>query len=201
MEQIYISSAAFGLVLIIASTIGGGDGELDIDTEVDADIDLDIDADVDADIDIGDLESDLHADSGPAHFLPFLSIRFWTFALATFGVTGWILMMLGASAVVHIPVSIIMGFGLGMTAAWTYHKVKSIGTDSTSHLERLAGLEASVILPIRPGGTGKIRLAANGQELEIPATASHEETIAIDSRVLIVSVTDGTADVSVIPGS
>ena len=86
MLEIYLFSAAFGIVLVGASAILGGD-DMDLDSDVDGDIDLD--ADVEAGpSDIGSTELAVTA-SGSGEvtsglLAPFLSMRFWTYALGGF---------------------------------------------------------------------------------------------------------------------
>jgi len=197
MLNIYLSCGAFGLVLVGVSALSGGD--FDTDTDVDADIDIDADIDVDADIE-ADLDGAIHVDVSnsvePGVWLPFLTIRFWTFTLATFGLVGTSLSMAGAPLVVHLTTASVVGPATGWIAAWLFQKLKHSTTDSTSHLERMAGLSAEVILPIRGNNVGKIQLHQRGQFVELPAKCDSEKTIEIGEKVLIVSISEGCADVT-----
>ena len=87
---------SLGGVLIVASIVLG-DTDTDVDLDVDADVDLDVglDGDQDALIVLKD-PGDAVADAGI--WLPFFSLRFWTFALAGFGASGLLLHLLGCPA-------------------------------------------------------------------------------------------------------
>ncbi len=193
MLNIYLSCGAFGLVLVAVSALAGGDTELD--TDADMDLDLDASIDVEPDLD-GAVHVDVSNAVSPGVWLPFLTIRFWTFTLATFGLTGAALSAAGAPFIVHTSTAFVVGPTTGWFAAWLYQKLKNSTTDSTSHLETMAGLSAEVILPIRAGGIGKIRLHQRGQFIELPAKSDSKTTIDIGQKVLIVSISEGRADVA-----
>ena len=191
MLNIYLSCGAFGLVLVAVSALAGGDAELDSDVDVDVDVDVELDHDID-----GAVHVDVSNSVAPGVWLPFLTIRFWTFTLATFGLTGTALSLAGAPLAVHLTTASIVGPATGWVAAWLYQKLKNATTDSTSHLSSMAGLSAEVVLPIRGDGIGKIQLHQRGQFVELPAKCDSSATINIGQKVLIVSISDGCADVT-----
>ena len=86
MLPIYLVTLIVGGVLVLVSVfLGDSDTDADVaaDIDVDADLDLAAGADVDADgsLDVGLIDA-LQA------WLPFTSMRFWTFFAAFFGLTG-----------------------------------------------------------------------------------------------------------------
>ena len=195
MLELYLFSAAFGIVLVGASAFLGGD-ELDFDG--DADVDVDVDVDVDAGQgDIGSTELAVSAsDSGAITsglLAPFLSMRFWTYALGGFGVTGATLSALGTALVFHLPLAILLGMGLGYTASWGFRMLQQSSVDSTSHANKLSGLEGVVMLTIGPERKGKIRVKTHGQLLEVMATTPEQRTLEPGSNVLIVRSDGGIA--------
>ncbi len=198
MLTIYLASAGFGLALIAASVVLGGDG-FDADTDVDMDVDVDLDADLDVGAHAGGHELVIGDNAvgsvSSGMLLPFLSMRFWTYGLGSFGVTGSVLHFLGQPLLIHLPAAGGLGLVLGYSAAWGYRKLQSSSVDSTSHASKLAGLEAEVLLPLGPDRTGKIRVQAHGQILDLPAVTQEHRTLPPGERVLIIAARDGVATV------
>jgi len=218
MITIYLVSAGFGVALIAASVFLGGD---DMDMDADSDLDFDVDADVDVDVDV---DADVHADIGleadapgslelattqgadgvhsSGILVPFLSMRFWTYGLGSFGVTGAVLDTLGQPLLVHLPAAGGLGLVLGYSAAWGFRALQGAVVDSTSHASKLSGLEANVLLPLGPDRRGKIRVQAHGQTLDLPADTREDRILAPGERVLIIAARNGIATVeSISPGN
>ena len=181
--------------------------ELDADTDFDGDLDADADADLDADADAelegeGDFAKELAHDAGEAGasliFNPFLSLRFWTYFLASFGMVGAVLHLLGLDLIVHAPVASFTGFGIGYGAAWAFKALKRNPVHTEMRTDRMVGAEATAVLQIAPGKTGKIRLTMGGSDLELLAT-TREGTIKRGAHVLVVRVVDGVAEVTHLP--
>ena len=188
----YLASLGFGAVLIGAAVfLGDHDHDSDVDHDHDFDKDFDFDADVDLDADVDhdhdhdhdhDIDVDHVASDAPhgverRRYLPFLSMRFWTYALGTGGATGTVLTLLELPLVIHLPVALGSGLVLGWTAAWGFHTLKRATADSTIRPADLKGSEARVVLPIRPGERGKIRLHIQGQSIELLARSRETRII------------------------
>ena len=108
-------------MLIAASVLMGGerlgvDVDADVDADLDVDVDVDIDIDVDADADL-DIDGGIDKDVDVGAWLPFLSGRFWTFGLASFGLMGTLLTLEGFGTAVAAPSSSVLGLVVGWTAA------------------------------------------------------------------------------------
>jgi hypothetical protein len=194
-----------GLVLLLA-TILLGDSDLDTDTDVDLDPDIDFDAEVDFSIDgAGELDAlnTVEARQGELArkklYLPFLSIRFWTYGLAVFGVTGFVLQKTGQVTAVHSSLAVLMGVGVGWVAALIFHKFKNTTVDSSSNVDYLRGTEGVVVLTIRPKSVGKVRLNLKEQDVEVHATTRQDQALDIGARVLIVESTQGQVEVVPFP--
>ena len=126
-----------------------------------------------------------------------LSVQLWTYMLAFGGLTGLLL-----RTIAHVPEPLAglsaLGVGLGTALAARSVMRRVIGntaSGTTSH-ERLVGSSAQVLIPAGPGGTGKIRLTAVGQTIDLLARASDGGELPADCQVSILEVRDGVAEVT-----
>ena len=198
--SIYLAALGFGLVLLV-STIFLGDSDLDADTDIDMDPTIDFDAEVDFTVDgAGELDALNTAErKSKARFIPFLSIRFWTFGLTIFGVTGFILVKMDQSSTVHVSLSIAMGVLVGWAAALIFHQLKNTTVDSSMNTDQLAGHQGEVTLTIRPASAGKVRIQSKEQYIELVATTSHSEPLKIGEKVLVLKSQHGRLVVAPFP--
>lgn len=125
-----------------------------------------------------------------------LSIRFWTFALASFGLTGLLLQLFGIVPLLGLPIALVTAFFVGATVTATLRKLAHGTVSTATGTRQLAGREADVVLRVGPGKVGKVRLQHQGQILELPATTQEDRVLERGERVLLVEVTDGRADVT-----
>jgi membrane protein implicated in regulation of membrane protease activity len=206
----YLFAVIVGGVLLGASILLGGDHDSDADADLDAhadfgahgDLDIDADGDVSADHDM-DLDHDAgegaHGDGGVAHggldyFLwSFKSVRFWTFFLAFFGLTGLALDGLGlvSSWPIALGLAIAMGAlsGLGATAA-----IRMLASDESGAVASSSdyvGKTVRVIVPVEKDGTGKVRLQLKGNTVDVLATTDEAESFASRDEAMIIEM-DGT---------
>ena len=91
----------------------------DIDADAEVDMDADVDVDVDADLDV-DHDADVapSVDTADALWLPFLSLRFWLFFVAFFGLVGTMLTTLVLEPTqwgLGLGISLGVGFVFGFT--------------------------------------------------------------------------------------
>lgn len=213
MLPFYVGALALGGVLIAASIFLGGDSDADADVDLDADIDVDVDADVDVDLDIDadvdvdadiDADADVDAHAGPGlvkdadagTWLPFLSVRFWTFGLASFGLTGTLLSLLGFGDALAAPVSAGLGLCIGWAAAWAFRKLKGANVTADTGLSNVAGTEGEVLLPVGPGKRGKVRALIGGRWVDLLAETGDSGLLERREKILVVGVTDGVAQVT-----
>ncbi len=222
MLQLYAASLGFGAVLIGVSILFGGadkdfdhDGDVDLDGEVDLDGDAELDLDHDHDL---DLDHDHDLDAAPVDlaqsveaelasldssagladllWLPLFSMRFWTFGAAAFGFTGTALTLGGLPWWVVLLCAVLFGTGSGVAATAFFRALKKDAVTSTTTMRSFRGEEAEVLLPIEPGGRGKIKLVTATGIHTFVATSRDAESIPIGAKVLIAGVRDGVADVS-----
>jgi membrane-bound ClpP family serine protease len=175
--------------------MGGGDSDIDHDFDVDADVDADIDHDFDKDFD-GEIVT---MDGETGAWLPFLSMRFWTFGLASFGATGALLELAGRTSLGSPPpalttmVSIGLGVIVGWITAWTFRKLKKDSVSGDVGMRQVKGSEATILLSVSGSKPGKIRALVDGQSVDLLARSLDEGLIERGEKVLVVDLHDGTA--------
>ena len=184
MLSIYVGSLLFGGVLLGASVLGGhgeGGGH-------------------------GDLHAGGHdhphalarqgSTDGSEHGggnLPFLSLRFWAFAIAFFGLSGTALSLFGALGALTPVVAGGFGLGCGYVAARVVGGLgrSTVGLlgDANSHL----GREGQVLLPLARGQRGKIRLQIGGTSTDLVAETDGDGALLPGETALVVGMRGNVA--------
>lgn len=215
MLAIYLMALGLGGVLIVAGiALGGKDTDADHDHDVDHDHDLGHDHDLDHDHDLGhghDLDHEVeldhahdlahgHAEAGKdvvhASWSPLLSMRFWTFALAGFGLNGTLLSLLGVGELAGAIASVVVGGGIGYAVALAFRKLARNQVTGPVGLRGLEGAEARVLLPLSPESEGKVRVVVGGQDVDLPARTQDPGRIERGARAMVVEVKGGVAVVT-----
>lgn len=213
MLALYLLALGFGSTLILASLLlggsdhgaeGGGDhgdadhGDVDHDAHVDhaGDADHDAHVDHDAQVDHGPFDKEL----GGQVWLPFLSLRFWTFGMAAFGLAGALLTLLSVPDVLTALTAVVGGLGIGTVAAFFFKALKKDSVSGDTQLDRFAGEEARVVVAVRPGQPGKIVVQTLAGRVEMMATTRDAQAIDVGSAVIVAEVRGGVADVSRLDG-
>jgi len=192
MLPIYLGSLIVGGLLIAASIImGDSDHDFDADADVDIDVDQDFDKDFDGEIIVMDGET--------GAWLPFLSMRFWTFGLASFGLTGVLFDLaerlgLGtpADALVTI-VAVALGVVVGWITALVFRKLKQDNVSGDVGMKQIKGSEATILLSVSSSKPGKIRALVDGQTVDLLARSLDEGMLERGEKVLVVDLQEGTA--------
>lgn len=190
MLTVYIVAAVMGGVLVLAAALGGGDGHVDHS----ADTGVEISADTDTEVDV-------HASAptdggGLAPWLPFLSLRFWTYFIAFFGLAGLLLSSLTLWGGVAVAVaSTGVGFTTGFGVATFMRLMARTEADSGVASADMIGAEGAVLLPVRAGEVGKVRVQIKGDVIDLLARADDEEPLDIGTDIIIVGFRDSTATV------
>lgn len=210
MLTFYLIAGIVGGSLIVLSALGGI-GDHDADLELDHDVDLEVDGDVDLEVDVDhdvdlDLDHDVDHDVDVANaldgidpegiWLPFLSLRFWTYFAAGFGITGGLLTWLGTLIEPVIAAS-AGGTGLvaGLAMSYAMRALKRGEAHGHIGLRDYQGSEGSVLVAIQPGGTGKIRTRVRGEELDLLATSESTEPLVAGTPIIIIDMVDAQARV------
>lgn len=222
----YLVSLIVGGVLLGASILLGGhdDADLDAGADVGGDADLDASAEVDVGLDASadmdasaemDAGADVDGDAGhevaevggqgdfSGFLLTFLSLRFWTFFLAFFGLTGIILdgLDLVSSEWLGLGLSLAMGLATGGGAMAVIRKLGSDATGQAVGEGDYIGKTARVMVPFEHGGVGKVRVDIKGSSVDLLATGIEEsEDFDGKEEVLIVQMDGSRARVARVDG-
>ncbi len=201
MLGLYVIAGVVGGALIVLTLVVG-----DHDTDTDSGGDLHLDgADVHVDhvdhvdhidhidhVD-GSGDSDLQVDAGV--WLPFLSVRFWTFFACFFGVTGSLLTWTGQSFLVTLITALLVGMGTGWLAAYAMHRLARDQVSSEVTSSDYIGQTGKVLVPVGGGKEGQIRVFIKGTSIDILAISDSKEVMPAKSEVLIIEMAGPTAKV------
>lgn len=191
---IYGICFTLGGVFVLLSALGGLDG-----------MDLDSDFDSDLDFTLHDVDAGTHAGQAPDPsnriftrprrrlWLPFFSLRFWTFGLCFLGLTGLLLTLLqpGLGALTIALIALSMGLVCGTGAAVI---LRSLGSETVSSLiqpEEIAGQIGIVEIPFDADSRGKVRLSLKGSTLAFSARTEEARAFQRGERVLVVGLENG----------
>lgn len=201
---LYVFSLIVGGVLLAASILLGGhdDADLDVDADVDADIDADADADGALDKDIG-LDEDVGGHGDLSGFLyTFLSLRFWTFFLAFFGLTGLTLdgLDLVSSQWLGLALASAMGLLTGSGAVAVLRHLHADSSGAVAESRDYIGKTARVVVPFDGKAMGKVRVDIKGNQVDLLATGLEGEGYEGREEVLIVEMDGARARIARLEG-
>lgn len=140
-------------------------------------------------------------------WLPFASLRFWTFGSCFFGLTGVALTQLAG---VGEPVAALASLGVGLAAgtgtAWLVHRLRR-PVGAVGSARGWVGVIGELTHPLAPGQLSKVRVRLPGRaprEL-LAELADHERALPRDCKVVVLDFRDGravvqAADPSMLPG-
>lgn len=191
---IYVACLIVGGGLVLVSFFSDADHDADLDVDADVDVDFDVDADVDIDADAdADFDGPQSVDGADALWMPVLSLRFWIFFAAFFGLTGTLLHLIGGlSWQVTLGASIGTGVFAGWTVSWMVRKLRTERVDSNVDPERdYVGSRGEVILIVEPGSPGQVRLSIKGIDIDLGATVEGEEALPVGTEVRVKSYAAG----------
>jgi membrane protein implicated in regulation of membrane protease activity len=179
MLSAYIVCLLAGGIVLGASMLGGHDSDAGGDADGDSG---------------GDTGGDAHAEhDGHSHHewvgkVPFLSLRFWTWAATFFGLTGLVLTLTGSSASAALLWAVAAGVGTGWGASYALAKltktVVGVLPEASSHI----GCEGRLLLPLAPGQPGKVRLRVGGTDLDLVAESEGQEALPVGASVWVVGL-------------
>jgi membrane protein implicated in regulation of membrane protease activity len=193
---LYLFSVIVGAVLLGASILLGGHDDADIDAGGDVDADVDADADADGGLD-KDVEIGGHGDFS-GFLYSFLSLRFWTFFLAFFGLTGVTLELLDLVGNDWVTLALALGMGLG-TGAGAMAILRKLGAETSGHAVSSSdyiGKTARVVVPFDGTGVGKVRVDLKGSSIDLLATGVEVDQYEGREEVLIVEMEGSRARVA-----
>lgn len=201
MTLIYTLCLGIGGTFVLLSALGGLDGAdfaADFDAEVDADFEAEVDAEAETAIapqgnaTFDEVDLGTHAGSAPIRrrWSPFLSLRFWTFALCFFGLTGllvsWVQPDLAGGIVVMI--ALLMGLLCGTAAAVALRSLSRTSVSSLTRPEDLTGQLGTVEIPFDANSRGKVRLNIRGSTVGFFALTQEQRAFQPGDAVLVVGL-------------
>ena len=129
--------------------------------------------------------------AGPeTFFYAMLSLRFWTFFLAFFGLTGFLFEGFGLVPWTWLSavIALVMGIAAGSAAMLIIRKVQQGTTNSAISSADYVGKTARVMVGFGKGEVGKVRLELKGTTIDVLAMPIDDRSFAIKDEVLIVEM-------------
>ena len=123
--------------------------------------------------------------------LPILSLRFWTFAVSTFGLSGLLLQLLrfGWSEPQVFWASVIVGAIVGSFIAFAVRWLQTSGeSDSLIRAEEWNGLSGKVTIPFDAESRGQVCIDAKGNQIYMLANTTELKSFQKGDRILVVGI-------------
>jgi membrane protein implicated in regulation of membrane protease activity len=143
-----------------------------------------------------------HAGHGDAHHSDagaiaiFLSLRFWTFGLMSFGFVGTLLHFLRlAGSVVTLGTAIAVGLLSGILASAAMRAIARAQTSSGGEVDEAVGHIGRVLIPVERDKRGKVRIEVHGRLVDLIASTDDERLEGGES-VIVEEMRGTTAHVS-----
>ncbi len=181
MESAYVFCLIIGGVFVALSVFAGLDG-------------VDFDQDFDPDLEIIDQKNKQDNTSiyQPRRqlWLPFFSLKFWTFGSCFFGLTGILLSYVSPSLspTIIAIISIIVGILCGTIMTYVLHRLKNRQADSLVRSDDLVGLSGTVEIPFDKNSKGKIRVNVKESMVAFIAFTEENREFNRGEKVFIVGV-------------
>lgn len=178
--MLYTLCALIGGAFVLLAAFGGIDGP-----------DFDFDFDTDFDFPPHQREEESFFDRPRRRklfWLPFFSLKFWTFGSCFFGLTGMVLSRIpsGLSTVAIAAISAIMGIILGTLVALVLQHLRRHQANSLIRPNDLIGLPGVVEIPVARDRRGKIRVSVKGSNLDLIALTESDRSFDRGEKVYIV---------------
>jgi membrane protein implicated in regulation of membrane protease activity len=167
LSHIYLGAVAFGVTLLLATILLGGK-------------------------DTG------HGGGGHAHdsgdmglgWAPITSLRFWVFLLTFGGGAGLALTGLGSSTAVAAGGALGIGWASGAFAVAILRSLTKHSVSSELREADLIGVTGTLVLPVGPGKSGKVRIDAKGRTEDYVANIV-EDGGELPSGAVVLIVAEG----------
>ncbi len=191
MLSVYWFCFVLGGIFVLLAVLGGLDGA-DFDIHFDTDFDVHIDSDIEL-TDPGDrpAEPTIPRQRRRHHPWRFLvgmlkSLKFWTFGICFFGLTGLVLSQLPLSPLLVAIGAISMGLLCGALVAGILQALRRRQVDSLVRSSDLVGLPGTVELPFNATNRGKVRLLVKGTLLNFTAYTDEAKEFNVGDQILVV---------------
>ena len=181
-----------GGIFVFLAAVGGLDG-VDFAGDFDGNFDVAIDSDGDGildDVDVGTHLGETFAVLRSRWWLPLLSLRFWTFGLCFFGLTGLLLTWVqpGLEAWLVALIALLMGLFCGLVAALVLRSLSRQSVSSLIKPEALTGQLGTVEIPFDTHSRGKVSLSIGGSIVSFFAITQEEREFQKGDAVLVVGL-------------
>jgi membrane protein implicated in regulation of membrane protease activity len=182
---VYLAALVLGLgVLLLQFVMPGGDSGGAHAPELGGHGDLDVHHGGD-----GDHGGGHHSDLGA--IAVFLSLRFWTFGLMSFGFVGTMLHYLElAPPSLSLGTAVGVGVTSGILASVAMRAIARSQTSSGGEVDDAVGTIGRVLIAIERGKRGKVRIEVRGRHVDLIATTDDEKLE--DGESVIVEEMRGT---------
>lgn len=175
MLILYLIATIIGGGLVLLSALGGLGHDIDHDLGLD-DADLHVDTDKPGDM--------LHE---AGFWLPFFSLRFWTYAIAGFGVFGLFLTVTNfAPEPSATVIAAVFGIVAGTVAALIMRWFRVNELDSAVRDNDMLGKTATVTVAPRNGEPGKVRMSVKGDLIDLLALPLGDVQLEKGDEVVVV---------------
>ncbi|PSN15922.1 NfeD-like protein [filamentous cyanobacterium CCT1] len=175
-----------GGIFVLLAAVGGLDG---VDFAADFDVDVETPVNVD-DIDVGTQIDQTLTALRNRWWLPFLSLRFWTFALCFFGLTGLLLTWAQPNLAGWLTtlLALMMGLFCGLVAALVLRSLAQQPVSSMIRPDELTGQIATVEIPFDAHSRGKVCLRLRNSTISFFAMTQEERSFQKGDAVLVVGL-------------
>lgn len=131
----------------------------------------------------------------------FRSLRFWTFFLAFFGLAGVVLEGFGLVGSRYVTLALALGVGsfAGFGATEVMRRLAADDSGQVATSRDYIGKSARVVVPVRAGGVGKVRIQLKGTTIDLLAEAIDGEFDARE-EALIIEMDGATARIARVDG-
>lgn len=143
------------------------------------------DVDTSHDLSSGDHATDT-GDGSAGLWLPFLSLRFWTYCIGTFGLVGTVLSLARVSLEpVTAIIAVASGLLMGTVAAGVVHYLTKAENSAAASQEEFLGAIARVTVPIGEL-PGKVRTSIRGDIIDLVAQSHDGQAFTPGEEVMII---------------
>ncbi|MDY6805094.1 MAG: NfeD-like protein [Cyanobacteriota bacterium] len=183
MLSVYLFCTLVGGLLVALSAFGGLDG-VEFDQDFDADLEF-------RDAPEGKGQIRVKPKSSKGRFwLPFFSMKFWTFGTCFFGLAGLFLWAVKPTMMPAISIAISLAFGIfcGTSMASAMRVLKEAKVDSLVRTSDLIGLSGMVELPFDKNSRGKVLLNVKGSMVAFGAFTEENKEFAVGEKAFVVGM-------------
>lgn len=193
MLTAYIVAMVVGGGLILLSAFAGLTGHADA-----PDADHDVHFDTDHEHDISEVHAQAHAHEGSNEsWLPFLSLRFWTYFFGGWGLSGFLLAITRQTIEpITVTLASCVGLVVGLLAFVATKLARRADLDSKISSKDFLGASGRLVVAARPGQIGKARLEIKGEILDILVVSDNGQEIEAGEDVFVVGVDGSQARVT-----